>query len=137
MLTIAETKLDGLLADKVDMLTIAETKLDGLLADKVDMLTIAETKLDGLLADKVDMLDGSFSTNQFLIKSFHRLFRLEISANSGGLLIYIKSSLPAQFLSNCILPSNIQAIPLELNLKKRKWLFISILNGLLKSVNTS
>ena len=89
--------------------------LCNLLADKFDIFTIAETKLD-----------GSFPTNQFLIKGFHQLFRLDISRNSGGLLIYIKSSLPAKFLSNYTLPSNIHAIPFELNLKKTKWLFISI-----------
>ena len=40
--------------------------------------------------------------------------------------MYIKSTLPAKFLPNYTFPSNIQAIPFELNLKKRKWLFISI-----------
>ena len=74
--------------------------LCSLSADKVDILTIAESKLD-----------GSFPTYQFLIKGFHQPFRLDISRNSDGLLIYIKSSLPAKFLSNYTFPSNIQAIP--------------------------
>ena len=89
--------------------------LCSLLADKVNILTIAEIKLDGL-----------FPTNQFLIKGFHQQFRFDISRNSGELLIYIKSSLPAKFLSNYTLPSSIQAIPFVLNLKERIWLFISI-----------
>ena len=89
--------------------------LCSLLADKVYILPIANTKLD-----------GSFPTNQFLIKGFHQPFRLDISRNSTGLLIYTKSSLPAIFLCNYTLPSNIQAIPFELNLKKRKWLLVFI-----------
>ena len=89
--------------------------LYSLLADKVDILTIAETKLD-----------GSFPTNQFLIKGFHQPFRLNINRNSGGLLVYIKSSLPVKTLSNYTLPSDIQAIHFELSLKERKWLFLSI-----------
>ena len=81
-------------------------KLENFAPDKVDILTIAETKLD-----------GSFPTDQFLIKGFHQPFQLDINRNSGGLLIYIKSSLPAKLLSNYTLASNIQAIPFELNLK--------------------
>ena len=80
--------------------------LCSLSADKVGILTIAETKLD-----------GSFPTNQFLIKGFHQPFRLDINRN-GGLLIYIKSSLPVKILSNYTLPSDIQVISFELNLKK-------------------
>ena len=86
-----------------------------LLADKFDVVTIAETKLD-----------SSFPTNQFLIKGFQEPLWLDINRNSGGLLIYIKSSLPAKTLSNYTLPSDIRAIPFKLNLKKRKWLFLSI-----------
>ena len=80
-----------------------------LLANKVDILTNAETKLDGL-----------FLINQFLIKGFHQAFGLDINRNSGGLLIYIKSSLPAKILSNYTLPCDIQDIPFELYRKKRK-----------------
>ena len=83
--------------------------LCSLLANKVDILTIAEIKLD-----------GSFPTNQFVIKGFHQPFLLEINRNSGGLLTYIKSSLPVKILYNYILPSDIQVILFEVNLKKRK-----------------
>ena len=88
--------------------------LFSLLANKFDILITAKTKLD-----------GSFPTNDLLIKSFHQPFQLDISKNSGGLLIYI-NILPAEFLSNYTFPSNIQAIRFEFNLKKRKWLFMSI-----------
>ena len=63
---------------------------------------------------------GLFPTNHFLIKSFHQPFLLDINIHSGGLLIYIKYSLPAEILSKYKLPSDIQAIHFELNLKKRK-----------------
>ena len=88
--------------------------LFSLLANKFDILITAKTKLD-----------GSFPTNDLLIKSFHQPFQLDISKNSGGLLIYI-NILPAEFLSNYTFPSNIQAIRFEFSLKKRKWLFMSI-----------
>ena len=88
--------------------------LYSLLADKVGILTIVETKLDGF-----------FPTNQFLMKGFRQPLRLDINRNSGALLIYIKSSLTVKILSNYLLPSDIQAIPFELNLKKRTSLFVS------------
>ena len=98
----------------IDSIKNKSENLYSLLADKVGILTIAETKLDGF-----------FPTNQFLMKGFRQPLRLDINRNSGALLIYIKSSLTVKILSNYLLPSDIQAIPFELNLKKRTSLFVS------------
>ena len=100
--------------------------LCSLLADKVDTVTIAETKLD-----------GSFPTNQFIIKSFQRPIRLDVNRNSGGLLIYTQSSLPVKILPTYTLPCDIQAIPFELNLKKKSGSPLVFINRLLKTVNIS
>ena len=81
----------------------------------VDILSIAETKLDYF-----------FPNAQFRIPNFHQPFRLDISRNSGGLLVFVKSSIPARMLCNCKLPPDIQAIPFEINLRKEKWLFITV-----------
>ena len=48
----------------------------------VDIFTIAETKLD-----------GSFPTSQFELEGYYSPFRLDITKQSGGLLVYIKSSI--------------------------------------------
>ena len=82
---------------------------------RVDILSIAETKLD-----------YSFPNAQFLIPNFCQPFRLGISRNSGGLLVFVRSSIPARMLSNYRLQPDIQAIPFEINLRKEKWLFISV-----------
>ena len=58
--------------------------------------------------------------NQFLNKGFHEPFGLDISRNSRGLLINIKSSSPAKIFSNYTLPSDFQDIPFGLYRKKRK-----------------
>ena len=52
--------------------------------------------------------------------------RLDITSKRGGMLVYIRSSLPSKIMSNFKLPANIQAIPFELNLRKEKELFVSI-----------
>ena len=51
---------------------------------------------------------------------------MDVSSSRGGRLVYIKSSLPSKMLTKFKLPNNIQIIPFELNLRKDKWLFVSI-----------
>ena len=69
---------------------------------------------------------GSFPNSQFLIPGFHKPLRVDVSSWRGGLLVYIKSSLPSKILTKFKLPSNIQIIPFEFNARKDKWLFASI-----------
>ena len=51
---------------------------------------------------------------------------MDVSSRRGGLLNYVKSSLPSKLLTKFKLPNNIQIIPFELNLRKGKWLFVCI-----------
>ena len=71
-------------------------------------------------------LNPSFPNSQFLILVFHKPLRTDVSRRRGGLLVYIKSSLPSKMLTLFKLPNNIQIIPFQLNLRKDKWLFVSI-----------
>ena len=56
-----------------------------------------------------------------MLPGYHNL---DISDRKGGLLVYIKSHLPARLLKNFDIPSNIQIIPFELNLRIEKWMFM-------------
>ena len=51
----------------------------------VDIFTIAETKVD-----------GSFPISQFELEGYYSPFRLDITKESGELLVYIKSSIPSR-----------------------------------------
>ena len=82
----------------------------------MDVLSIAETKLD-----------SSFPNAQFLLPAFQEPLRLNINHRSGGLLIYIKASLPSKILSKFKLPIDIQIIPFEINLRKREVAFCKYL----------
>ena len=86
-----------------------------LISKNVDILSVSETKLD-----------PSFPNSGFLIHGFHESMRLYITSKCGGILVYIKSSLSSRIISNFKLPENIQVIPFELNLRKEKWLFVSV-----------
>ena len=86
-----------------------------LVSSHVDILSIAETKLD-----------YTFPNAQSPIPNFHQPFHLNISKNSGGLLVFVRSSIPTSMLSNDRFPPDIEAVPFEINLRKEKWLFISV-----------
>ena len=85
-------------------------------AGNVNVICIAETKLD-----------PSFPNSQFLTPDFHKPLRMDVSSRRVGLLVSIKSSsLASKILTKFKLANNIQIMPFELNLRKEKWLFVSI-----------
>ena len=89
--------------------------MSSLISENVDILIVAETKLD-----------SSFPTTQFVIPGFHHPFRLDINRRSGGLLVYVKGSIPARVLTSFSTPADTQTIVFEINLRKEKWLFVAI-----------
>ena len=89
--------------------------MSSLISENVDILIVAETKLD-----------PSFPTTQFVISGFHHPFRLDINRQSGGLVVYVKGSIPARVLTSFSTPEDTQIIVFEINLRKEKWLFVAI-----------
>ena len=86
-----------------------------LISDKVDILIIAETKID-----------SSLPTSQFTINGFKKPYRLTVSGNSGGILVYIRDSLISRQLDVCSAHPDMQVVPFELNVRKKKWLILTI-----------
>ena len=82
---------------------------------EVDVLVFAETKLD-----------SNFSKAQFQIPGFAPPYRHDVSGNSGGLLVFVNEQIPSRELKKIKLPMGLQAIPVELNLRKCKWLSLPI-----------
>lgn len=85
------------------------------MGDLFDVITVAETKLD-----------SSFPSSQFVMDGYSNPYRLDISANRGGLLTFVKSDIPSRRLEQFILNPNIQVTIVELRLRKQKWLVCSI-----------
>ena len=83
--------------------------------NNIDILMIGETKLD-----------SSFPNNQFLMQGYHRPYRLDVTARSGGLLIFVKSHLPTRQLTTLSIPVDLQILPFEINLRREKWLVVTI-----------
>ena len=84
--------------------------------DNVDILLIVETKLD-----------ISYHMNQFRIQGFQH-FRLDRFSKGGGLIMYIRDSIPAKQLTQHQIPKDFEAIISEINLWKVKWLLCGSYN---------
>ena len=69
-------------------------------------------------------LDDSFPTSQFLIEGFQKPFRVDRDRYGGGTLIYINEQIPSKQLNKHNLPEDIEAMLIELNFKKTKWLLL-------------
>ena len=90
-----------------------------LIDQSLDIFCIAETKLD-----------SSFPTDQFIVPGYYTPFRLDgpkVREASGGLLIYIKEGIAAKVVNTKFkLPEHCQALPIEINFRKSKWLIVPI-----------
>ena len=89
--------------------------LECLIGDFIDIICVAETKID-----------GSFPSSQFVLSGFKSPpYRLDVTDKSGGLLTFVKSDIPSRQLS-ASLPNDVQILSIELNLRKSKWLLLSV-----------
>ena len=73
--------------------------LSSMLEQNIDILCVAETKLD-----------SSYPTNQFHLQGYKTPYRFDVSSSSGGILVYIKESLPSKTLNEFSMDNDIQAI---------------------------
>ena len=87
----------------------------GVINNNVDILCFAETKLD-----------SSYPPGQFFIPGYASPYRLDISKHSGGLLVYIKENIPSLLLKKFKVLHDIQILPIELNFRKSKWLYLPL-----------
>ena len=91
----------------------------------MDLSTIVGNNIDALCIVKTK-LDKSFPVLQFLLDGYKTPYRHDISDSSGGLLLYVNKQLPSRQLHRCPLADDMQVIMVEVNLRKQKWLLLSI-----------
>ena len=89
--------------------------LDKIVDGNIDILCIAETKLD-----------ERFPNNQFVYQYNQSNILSGIAENKGCLMEFVKSRRTSRSLNDFKIPSNIQIIPFEINLRNEKWLVASI-----------
>ena len=89
---------------------------------KIEMLSsIVEGKLDLLLVSETK-IDESFPSASFEIPGFSTPYRVDKTANEGGVMLYVRSDIPSKLVSFSPLPENVQGLFIEINLFKIKWL---------------
>ena len=79
---------------------------------QLDILLISETKID-----------QSFPSAQFLLDGFSRPFKLDRCANGGGILLYVRDDISSCLLTEYKLQDNTECLFIEINIRKKKWLF--------------
>ena len=94
------------LANKFDALTV-------MIKDKIYILVLVETKLG-----------NTFPENQFCIEGFGKPYRFDRNRNGGGVMVYVRKDIPSKELKKHTFPKNIEAIFLEINLRKSKLLLV-------------
>ena len=96
------------------------------ITNKLDNLFKFTYGLVNFLAVSDTKLNSSFPAGQFNLPGFRTPYRKGLLGKSGGLLVYVHSYITSKMLKTLDCLSDIQVIPIEVNLKKQKWLVIVI-----------
>ena len=91
--------------------------LESEVSKHLDILLISETKID-----------ESFPSAQFLLDGFSRLYRLDRCANGGGILLYVRDDIFSCLLTEYKLQESTECLFIEIDIRKKKWLFCCSLN---------
>ena len=83
----------------------------------INILIISETKID-----------ESFPLSQFMIDGFSMPYRRDRNAHGCGILVYFRNNITSKLLKIENLPSDIEAIFIEMNIKSKKWLLCCTYN---------
>ena len=85
--------------------------LNSMVCGFLDILLVTECKID-----------DSFPTAQFHMQGYSTPFRLDRNCHGGGILLYVRDDIPAKLINNISFDSSIEAMFVEINLRKKKWL---------------
>ena len=94
------------LSNKFDALSL-------IIKDRLDILVLVETKLD-----------ESFPEKQFILEGFTKPYRFDRNCHGGGVLIYVRKDIPSKELKKHNFSKNIEALFVEINLRKSKFLLV-------------
>ena len=67
-------------------------------------------------------IDYSFPTAQFHMQGYSTPFRLDRNSHGGGILVYDREDIPAKLINNINFDNDIEAMFIEINLRKKIWL---------------
>ena len=88
-------------------------QLSFIIRDNIDILVVGETKLD-----------ETFPIHQFHTEGYSQPYRKDRNRNGGGVMIFVKEDLPSKLLSKHTFHADIEALIVEINLRKTKFLLV-------------
>ena len=94
--------------------------------NKFDELKVPVNGMLNILIITETKLDDTFPVSQFHIDGFSKPYRLDRNRNGGGVIIYVREDIPSKILTKHVLPTDIEALFIELNFRKCKWLLSGI-----------
>ena len=89
--------------------------------NKFEMLTSLITNEIVFLLSETK-IDETFLLGQFLISGYTKPLRLDRNSRGGGIMLFIRDNIPFSLLKSGNFPSNTEALFIETNLRKKKWL---------------
>lgn len=114
--TLKEIKLNN-----INRISIGQININSL-RNKFDFLnSMVNGNLDILLVTECK-IDDSFPTAQFHMQGYSSPFRLDRNSCGGGILLYVREDIPAKLINNAKFDHDIEAMFIEINLRKKKWL---------------
>ena len=105
----------------INRISIAQININSL-RNKFDFLNSMVNGFVDILLITECKLDDSFPTAQFHMQGYSSPFRLDRNSYGGGLLLYVREDIPAKLINNIKFEKDIEAMFIEINLRKKKWL---------------
>ena len=90
--------------------------------NKFDQLKDTVLKYIDILILTDPKLDETFLISQFLMDGFSKPHRFDRNKHGGGVMVYIRDTIPSKILEKHSCPNNIECFFIELNFIKCKWL---------------
>ena len=129
--TLKQLRIDSLKNVIIGQLNIASLRnkfnsLVEIIHGNIDILILTETKLC-----------GSFPEQQFRIPGYKKPYRNDRNKNGGGVMIYVRADIPSDILLKHKIDKNVEAIFLEINLRKNKILLVGTYHSKNKKFGTT
>ena len=116
-------KLKALRIKNINKLIIAELNINSV-SSKFDQLSLMIQGNIDILVITESKLDDSFPKGQFKIPGYAIPYRKDRNRCGGGVLVFIREDIPSKQLSTHNLPGDIEALLIEINIRKTKFLLL-------------
>ena len=121
------SKLKDIKLKNINCVIIIQLDINSL-RNKFDFLEETMTGYVDIFLITESKLDNSFPTAQYQINRFSSPYQLDRNTHGGGILLYVREDIPSKLLNGLEFKGNLEAMFVEINLRKKKWLLSCFYN---------